>query len=206
MANIRLISKMGAVLLLALLAFVMPVAAGWHGLPYVITTVVVIGMFFLIRLHSRGVAYECLSCNQVFAISVWTDFLSPHKSGEKLLRCVHCGHAGWLPEVDRRDISKTSLEAASAKTISLPAGLYVQIVIVAALYALLWLVAISAPVEPDATTWQVLELPLAVGIIPMLHFAFCLFAAHNGYRSRIYPLLTALISLFLIMVILILRL
>ncbi len=53
-----------------------------------------VGLFLLIRWHTRNFAYHCPRCGYEFEISVFTNFLSPHgvskSGGWKYLKCPKC--------------------------------------------------------------------------------------------------------------------
>ncbi len=56
-------------------------------------------LFFLVRWHARSFAYECPRCKRAFAISILTDFISPHFPDQKYLKCPHCHERSWCHEV-----------------------------------------------------------------------------------------------------------
>ncbi|MCP4568881.1 MAG: hypothetical protein GY841_15000 [FCB group bacterium] len=200
--NIRLILQLSATLMVAVLAFILPAAAGWHGLPYVIIGVFAVGCILLVHWHSAHTAYQCSSCRHTFIISAWTDFMSPHKGGEKLLRCGRCGYTGWLEETDRGQVLQT--ESTSPPTEMIPVRsaniLYLQIFIVVALYVALWIASVAVTDKDISAGSRTFDLLLVTSLLPLLHFAYCHFAARNGYRSRIYPIITAITAVFLLFV------
>jgi hypothetical protein len=173
--------------------------AVWSSL---LITLIFLGlMIVMVRWHARTSGYHCSACGHEFAISAWIDFLSPQGFGRKLLRCPRCEIASWCGEIDR-----TALSAATESEIPIPdaestgAGwLYLQVAIIIALYALLWGLTIYR--WPAAPPGLILKIPLAAGILPVLHAVFCLFAARQGYKSRIYPAITAFVAIFLLMAI-----
>jgi DNA-directed RNA polymerase subunit RPC12/RpoP len=56
---------------------------------------VALPVFFLVRWHARTTAYRCPACRHEFAISAWTDFITPHLPGKKYVACPSCGKKGW---------------------------------------------------------------------------------------------------------------
>jgi predicted RNA-binding Zn-ribbon protein involved in translation (DUF1610 family) len=53
------------------------------------------GLFLLVRWHTKTFGYRCPTCNHEFAISVLTNFISPHFPDVKYLRCPRCRTFGW---------------------------------------------------------------------------------------------------------------
>jgi len=182
--------------------FVLPQLWDWPDWPTVIVALIIIGGAFLIRWHARHAGYLCPACTHKFAVSTWVDFLSPHKAGEKMLRCPRCGESSWCPEIDRdlvleQESSQKTLRKADTKS---PTGKYLQIVLVLAVYAAIWLYTINAwqSLPETVTTLSMVKIPLAAGVIPVMHLIFCLFAAVRGYKSRIYPAVTGFVIIFLL--------
>lgn len=64
----------------------------------------VIGLFFLIRWHSKNIAYICSNCSHVFTISTTEDFMSFHMFDKKQLRCPKCRHYSWCKGVGAKDV------------------------------------------------------------------------------------------------------
>lgn len=188
--------------MVALLAFILPAAAGWHGLPYVIIGIFAVGCLVLVRWHSGHTAYRCSSCRHIFTISAWTDFMSPHQGGEKLLRCGQCGYAGWFEETDRGRALPSESPPPPTELIPVRSAgrLYLQMFIVVALYAALWIASVAVADKDISAGSKTFDLLLGTGLLPVLHFAYCNFAARNGYRSRIYPIITAITAVFLVFV------
>jgi hypothetical protein len=56
---------------------------------------VVVGLFLLVRWHTRAFGYRCRNCGNEFEISMLMDFVSPQGLGRgggwKCLRCPKCG-------------------------------------------------------------------------------------------------------------------
>ena len=171
--------------------------AAWSSL---LITVVFLGiMIVLVRWHARTSGYHCPACGHEFAVSAWVDFLSPHGFGRKLLRCPRCDIASWCGEIDRAGLNTaTETEIPVPDTESTGAAwLYLQVAIIVALYAILW--GLTVYRWPGASLGFILKIPLAAGVLPVLHAVFCLFAARQGYQSRIYPAVTAFVAIFLLL-------
>jgi DNA-directed RNA polymerase subunit RPC12/RpoP len=168
----------------------------------VITLLFLAIMILLVYRHARTCGYHCAPCGHEFAISIWVDFLSPHGFGRKLLRCPRCRIASWCNEIDRAAIRLPG-ETEEPIPEALPAEvgwLYVQVAIVLILYAALWGVTLFGwPSSAAASTGLILKIPLAAGLLPILHAIFCLFAARQGYQSRIYPAVTVFVAAFLLL-------
>lgn len=201
--NYPLIFRLSTILLLAVLLFTAPMIGEGRIVPFIIIGGIIIGGVFLIRWHARISIYKCSACRRTFTISAWTDFMSPHRGGEKLLRCEHCGQSGWFEETDR---AETIGPEAAAGTVDIvpawpPISLYIQIAIVLALYAALWIFSLSRTPRVPHFHGNAFLIPLLMTILPVLHLVFCLFAAHHGYRSRIYPAMTTMVGIFIIAVI-----
>jgi len=94
-----------AVVLLPLIIIGYTVATdGWD----IATTVVVsslaavaIALVIMVRSHARNHVYRCDICREIFEISAWTDFFSPHCPDKKRLTCPKCGEISWCQELDR---------------------------------------------------------------------------------------------------------
>ncbi|NMC42560.1 MAG: hypothetical protein GYA46_01460 [candidate division Zixibacteria bacterium] len=168
----------------------------------VITLLFLAIMMLLVYRHARTSGYHCAPCGHEFPISLWVDFLSPHGFGRKLLRCPRCGISSWCTEIDRAAIrlpgeTEEPIPEAPAEEVG---WLYVQVLIVLVLYAGLWgLTFLRWPSPSAAPTGLILKVPLAAGILPVLHAVFCLFAARQGYKSAVYPAVTAFVVAFLLL-------
>jgi hypothetical protein len=188
-----------AVIVLFILAFfVLPrwSRTAWSSL--LITAAFLGLMILLIRWHAHSSGYHCPACGHEFAVSAWVDFLSPHGFGRKLVRCPRCTIASWCTEIDRTALSAGGeIEIPVAEDQSAVGWLYLQVAIIVALYLVLW--GLTLYLRPALAPGLVYKIPLAAGILPILHGVFCLFAARQGYRSRIYPAVTAFVAIFLIM-------
>lgn len=197
--RISLVIRLAVVVVIAAALFFLPRLQGWSGLSAVIIAAFILFTFFLVRWHARHSAYKCPGCECIFAISAWTDFLSPHLSGDKMLRCPHCGLSGWCPEIDRDTaaLSPGQLSPARKMAPASPAtSLYVQVVVVLACYAAIWIVTLySRPT--GAFPWVILRIPLIVTLLPILHATFCVYAVFQNYRSRIYFFVTLFVAVFL---------
>jgi hypothetical protein len=168
----------------------------------VITLLFLAIMMLLVYRHARTSGYHCSPCGHEFAVSVWVDFLSPHGFGRKLLRCPRCQIASWCNEIDRAAIrlpgeTEEPIPEAAPATVG---RLYLQVAIILILYAALWgLTCFRWPSSAAASTAAILKIPLAIGLLPVLHAVFCLFAARQGYRSAVYPAVTAFVTAFLLL-------
>jgi hypothetical protein len=195
----RIVINLTAVTIAALALFIMPRLSSGVGLPLIIIAALIVGIFVLVRWHARHTAYRCPACNQVFDVSAWTDFMSPHLGGQKMLQCPYCRTSAWCLEVDRGEIFDHPHVTPSHLRPSQPAGtsLYIQIAVILALYIVLWIITISAPTMTDETILERVKIPLAAGILALLHFVFCLYALRRRYRSRIYLLVTIFVGAFI---------
>lgn len=193
-----------AVIIIFILAFfVVPrlTPANWASL--VITLLFLAIMSLLVYRHARTTGYHCPACGHEYAVSAWVDFLSPHGFGRKLLRCPRCRLASWCNEIDRTAISPATETEVPVPDVP-PAGpgwLYFQVAVIVALYALLWGFTLYRwPAFADASSiGRILKIPLAAGILLVLHGIFCLFAARHGYKSRVYPAITVFIAAFILL-------
>jgi DNA-directed RNA polymerase subunit RPC12/RpoP len=61
------------------------------------------GLFLLVRWHARSTAYRCPACGHEFEISTLTDFLSPHTTSKKFLKCPQCGKRKWATVLLKKD-------------------------------------------------------------------------------------------------------
>ena len=61
------------------------------------------GYFLLVRWHANSTAYRCPVCGHEFEISVLTDFISPHTTSKKFLKCPQCGKRKWATVLLKRD-------------------------------------------------------------------------------------------------------
>jgi hypothetical protein len=197
--------KLAALAVFALAVFVLPRIWHWRSLPAVIVGALVAFTFFMVRWHARRTGYRCPTCDQLFAISPWTDFLSPHLSGVKMLRCPSCGRSSWCPEIDRAEVPDDVLikPAAQLAPKTSAGSLPFQIAVVLMLYAALWIYSFYARslLPVTVSVWKVVEIPLVTVILPALHAVFCLFAISRRYRSRIYVAVTAFVSIFILLAI-----
>lgn len=187
-----------ALTLLAILVFVLPRLIEWPGWPLAILIVFAVMLFFMVRWHARHIGYECPKCMHRFAVSAMVDFLSPHTTG-KLLRCPHCGVCSWCREIDRAMISQQEKALPSSPLVGASRSLYVQIMIVFGVYALLWINAAKLMKYPSAgeSDLDILKIPLATGVLMLLHLIFTGFAIRQKYRSAIYPVVTIFVLAFL---------
>ena len=184
--------------------FVLPRLSSQAVWPFVVIAVNVTGLFFLVRWHAARAAYRCPACGREFTVSPWIDFLSPHTIGEKLLRCPSCRESSWCIETDRAAGQLFEAEKGNqppGAQFAAAGRLYLQVAVVMAVYGALWLYTLRfLQVSPaTAETMMVLKIPLVTGLLPLLHLIFCLFAAREGYRSRIYPIMTGFVAAFLLL-------
>ncbi|MCX6825814.1 MAG: hypothetical protein NTV06_00905 [candidate division Zixibacteria bacterium] len=56
------------------------------------------GLYFFVRWHAINTEYKCPKCGNVFRISTFIDFISPHFPNKKWLKCPSCGRRSWCPE------------------------------------------------------------------------------------------------------------
>ena len=61
------------------------------------------GLFLLFRYHANNTAYRCPQCGHEFEISVLTDFISPHTTTKKYLKCPQCGKRKWATVLLKKD-------------------------------------------------------------------------------------------------------
>jgi len=197
--------RLAAIAFIALALFLLPRLWGWPGLPFAILGSLLVLTFFLVRWHARNTGYQCPECKQTFAVAPITDFLSPHLAGVKMLRCPHCGHSSWCPEIERRSVTDPPPENPPAPVDPPQRGtsLRLQITFVLVIYFGLWAYTLLGwPALPaHASIWTLLKIPMATLILPILQVTFCLYALRHGYRSRIYFLVSAFVIVFLILAI-----
>lgn len=187
--------------------------------PLALVVVLPGGIYWLVRWHARNTAYLCPHCGNRFAVSTYTDLMSPNMFTTKLLRCPGCGRSDWCEGIGIRP--RPGPEAAqltNARTAEGPAAIgtgtagptrstYFQIGAVHLTYLALWVLTLclyrglperipthfDLSLNPDhwGSRSQVLILPLIAIPFPLLHAALLCFGAKQGYRSWIYPFLTA---------------
>ena len=63
------------------------------------------GLFLLVRWHANSTAYRCPACGHEFEISTLTDFISPHTTSKKFLKCPQCGKRKWATVLMKKDLS-----------------------------------------------------------------------------------------------------
>ena len=191
------------VVLIAIFLFVLPALWGWSGLPFLIIAALIIVTVVMVRWHTRHTGYRCPACGGSFMISAWTDFLSPHLGGSKMLRCPTCRVSNWCEEIDPVSIGPgdTQVLTAAVSTDFSPRNLYAQITLILLLYAALWMVtlyhwlALSTPLS----TWHMIKIPVATTVLPIMHSVFCFYAIRQAYRSRIYAMVTIFVAVFLLL-------
>jgi len=200
--NKRSAIHVAIVVIIAVFLFIVPPLWHWVGLPFVIIGGLLLVTIIMVRWHSRHTGYRCRNCGGVFMVSAWTDFLSPHLSDRKMLRCPHCHSSGWCEETDPVAVPQPPASpVAAASTEGSPQNLYWQIILVILLYGALWVTALYqwSALSTTVSFWQVFKIPIATAILPALHFVFCYFAIRQSYRSRIYALVTIFIAVFLLL-------
>ena len=173
------------------------------------------GLFSLVRWHAKNTAYICPKCGHTFMISTTKDFLSPHMGDKKLLRCPKCDESSWCKAISvksvKGEISFKKEEKIKTKSTK---SLYIQIGIVLFVYLLLWANTLyiypklpeTIPTHFDITgkpdAWghksSFLISPLIAMIFPLLHGIFCLYATKQRYKSFVYPLLTVVFIISLL--------
>ena len=166
------------------------------------------GTYLLIRWHAKNTVFICPKCNHKFTITTAKDFLSPNFFDKKLLRCPNCGESSWCKAISAESIQldMSSAERYEQPKIKLTKSLYIQMGIVLFLYLILWGNALylykklpdTIPTHFDISgkpdTWgnksSLFLLPITATIFPLLHILFCLYAAKEGYKSLVYPTIT----------------
>jgi len=174
------------------------------------------GLFLFVRWHAKNTAYICPKCDHTFIISIGKDFLSPNMVDKKLLTCPRCRESSWCKAISLKAIKGDISRVKEHKAIKPKPtkALYVQIGIVLSVYVLLWAYTIyiyqklpeTIPTHLDITgkpdAWgnksSLLILPLVAAILPVLHGIILFYAAKQGYRSFVYPLLTVLFIIALL--------
>lgn len=67
---------------------------------YIWALIVISGLIFLVRWHSKAAVYRCTNCGNEFQVSILTDLISPQGAGKddtgktygwKYLKCPACG-------------------------------------------------------------------------------------------------------------------
>lgn len=169
------------------------------------------GGLLLFRWHARHTAFRCPRCGIAFVVRMRTLLLTPHVGTTTLLRCPDCGGVGWC-----RATSRAAAPPGIAPAIDSPGpgpierGLLVQMWIVLAAYALLWVntwvvyrlrieAVLAGPFPGGTATWTGLFLiPIASAPIPALAVPFFLYAARRGYRHPVYRLVAVALLLSLL--------
>lgn len=191
--------------LAAIALFVLPQLWGWAGFPVMIILALAIVAVIMVRWHARNTGFRCPACDFTFAISPWTDFLSPHKSGLKMLRCPRCLESSWCLEISRTSVTDDApvKNAAGIPPAYSAAPLYLQIGTVVSLYIALWIVTQYhwTTLPEGISLLAVIKIPSAIAVLVIMHGIFCLYAARHGYRSRIYILITIFVAAFLLLAI-----
>jgi DNA-directed RNA polymerase subunit RPC12/RpoP len=198
----NLVIRLAAVVFIAVALFILPRLWGWSGLPLAVIGVVMVLTVVLVGWHARHTGYQCASCHHTFTISPVTDFLSPHLSGVKMLRCPQCGLSGWTQEIERAAVTDPPVTDLP-QTITPSQGgtsLRLQITAVLVLYGLLWMYTLFArPSTSEFSLWEDLKIPLVTVILPILQVIFCVFALRRGYRSRIYFFVSLFVIVFILL-------
>lgn len=189
--------------LVAVSVYVLPRFVSWSALSVAIPIGFAVTLVFLVRWHAAHTGYVCLLCDHIFAVTAWCDFLSPHQGAEKMLRCPRCGESSWCREIDRpkgSDMPVASYEKVGPSH-EKTGGVRFQIVLVITLFAALVLYTIVkwSSLPSAMQGFEAMKIPLATLILPILQVIFCAFAVRQGYRSRIYPVLTLFVTLFMLM-------
>jgi hypothetical protein len=191
------------VVLIAAFLFILPPLWNWSGLPVLVIAALIITTIIMVRWHSRNTGYRCPACQNTFMISPWTDFLSPHLTDRKMLRCPQCLTSGWCEEIAPVSVvpGVTPSRAAAAALDYSPRNLYAQIILIVFLYAALWITAFYqwSALSPTISVWHIFKIPIATAVLPVMHFVFCYYAIRRAYRSRVYALVTIFIAVFLLL-------
>jgi len=173
------------------------------------------GLFSLVRWHAKYTAYICPECGHTFMISTAKDFLSPNMVDKKLLRCPKCDESSWCKATSVKSVKgEISFKKEEKIKTQSTKSLYIQIGIVLFVYLLLWANTLyiyqklpeTIPTHFDITgkpdAWghksSFLISPLIAMIFPLLHGIFWLYATKQGYKSFVYPLLTVVFIISLL--------
>ncbi len=201
----NLVIRLVTVVAIALALFILPQLWDFSGLPIVVIAAVLVLTFFLVRWHANHTGYQCLECRHTFAIGPITDFLSPHLSGVKMLRCPQCGASSWCEEIERSQVRQgpAAIDKFETAPVQKSGSLTVQIVFVLIIYTGLWVYTFWAwpGAAAGVSYWTVLKIPLVTFILPVLQLTFCLYALRHGYRSRIYLFVSLFVIVFLLLAI-----
>jgi hypothetical protein len=204
-----LVIRLVTVFFIIIALFLLPKIWGWSGLPAAVIVAVLILTFFLVRWHARHTGYKCPVCDYAFAISATTDFLSPHLSGVKMLKCPRCSRSSWCPEIGRNEISETQTTKPIVRVTPVSGGtsLRLQILIVLLIYCGLWAYTfyLRSSISLAVPFWEIFKIPVVTLILPILQVTFCLYALRHGYRSRLYFVISMFVSFFLVMAIIMQR-
>lgn len=61
---------------------------------------------WLMRWHSRNIAYECSKCGHLFSASVLKLLTALHALDTRLLRCPECGYRDWFVGKEVKQVNK----------------------------------------------------------------------------------------------------
>lgn len=64
---------------------------------------VLTGLGLLVYWHAVSYSWQCSKCNDIFNITVLTDFISPHGFGKKYVKCPKCQKRVWAYEIKRME-------------------------------------------------------------------------------------------------------
>ena len=70
---------------------------------YIYLVIVIFSLFLLVLRHSKTTGYVCKNCGGRFNITPIIDFVSPHMTDSKYLKCPHCGKKTWAKESYRAE-------------------------------------------------------------------------------------------------------
>jgi DNA-directed RNA polymerase subunit RPC12/RpoP len=169
---------------------------------------------WIVKWHAKAYVYQCSNCKNYFTISAWIDALSPHMVDTKLLRCPHCDHSDWFKAFERDSVKTPIIQGMSHITPvkKSPRSLYYQIAVIILLYAALWIYTLSAlaklPIQIHVLKNGLMvlhnksilfTLPAIASVFPFLQVVILGFAIKQGYKSRVYTILTVLFMLILLL-------
>ena len=73
---------------------------------FIILLVIFAAGGWLLRWHSRKIAYECSKCGHIFSTSVLKLIITLHALDTRLLRCPECGYRDWFVGKEVKQVDK----------------------------------------------------------------------------------------------------
>jgi predicted RNA-binding Zn-ribbon protein involved in translation (DUF1610 family) len=70
--------------------------------PFLIPAALLVVVFFAQLALRKHYDYQCANCGHAFSPSVWAMVLTPHRFGDKLLKCPQCGKVTWAERVPKK--------------------------------------------------------------------------------------------------------